>query len=81
MRIRALGKARDIDMKAIDPEDHDTVANEFNIAHAMACEVMFENDEGAGYWSKETPEQRYDRMRHWVESKIKPDLAAKPEVV
>ncbi len=69
--LGALGKARAMELQNIDPEDHETVAGKFGIAHAMACEIMFENDEGAGYWSKETPEQRYERMRRWVEGKIR----------
>jgi hypothetical protein len=34
----------------------------------MACEIMFENDEGA---RNETPEQRYERMRRWVDGRIR----------
>lgn len=69
--LGAVGKARAMDMQKIDAEDHESVAGKFNIAHAMACEIMFENDEGAGYWSNETPEHRFYRMRRWVESKIR----------
>lgn len=69
--LGALAKAREMNVSEIDPEDHETVAGKFDVAHALACEVMFENDEGAGYWSEETPEQRFARMRRWVESQIK----------
>ncbi|WP_210338376.1 hypothetical protein [Bradyrhizobium genosp. L] len=66
--IGAVGKARGIDMSSIDPEDADTVAGKFNIAHALACEIVYMNDEWGSY--KETPEARFIRMRKWVESNI-----------
>lgn len=69
--IGAVGKARGTDMKGINPEDANRVADIFNIAPAMAREIVYENDEGVAYWVSETPEQRYDRMRRWVESNIK----------
>lgn len=72
--LGAVGKARAMELQKIDPEDHETVAGAFGVAHALACEIMFENDEGAGYWSKETPEQRFDRMRRWVSAKILPPV-------
>lgn len=68
--LGAIGKARAMDLQKIDPEDHETVAGAFGLAHAMACEIMFENDDGAGYWSNETPEQRFARMRRWIKSEI-----------
>jgi hypothetical protein len=69
--LGAVAKARNLDVSRIDPEEHEAVAVKFNIAPALACEIMFENDEGAGYWSKETPEQRFDRMHRWIEGKIR----------
>lgn len=68
--IGAVGKQRGMDMTALDPTDRETVAYRFDIAVAMAAEIVFENDEGGGYWSKETPETRYSRMRRWVEASI-----------
>jgi hypothetical protein len=67
--LGAVGKARAMDLQKIDPEDHETVAGVFGVAHAMACEIMFVNDDGVG--SNVTPEQRYVRMRRWVESQIR----------
>lgn len=69
--LGAVGMARGMDMSKIDPEDHDSVAGKFGVAHAMACEIMFENDEAAGYWQIETPENRFARMRRWIVSEIK----------
>jgi hypothetical protein len=68
--IGSVGKARGLDMSGIDPEDRETVANVFGISPAMAAEIVYENDEGVGYWTDETPERRFERMRAWVASKI-----------
>lgn len=66
--IGAVGKARGVDMSDLDPEDAETVAGKFNIAHALACEIVYMNDEWGSY--RETPEGRYIRMRNWVQSQI-----------
>lgn len=65
--IGAVGKARGIDMSNIDPEDYHTVAGKFGIAEALAQEIVYLNDE-AGW--KETPEQRFERMRKWIENNL-----------
>lgn len=66
--LGAVGRARGLDMDRIDPECHEGVANEFDVAHAMACEIMWANDDG-GRWN-ETPTERFNRVRRWVESKL-----------
>jgi hypothetical protein len=73
--IGAVGKARGVDMSAIDQlieeqDDYDkTVSDEiaatFGISGALAREIMFENDAG-GLWD-ETCGRRYQRMVRWVE--------------
>ena len=72
--LGAAGKARYIDMSGIDPEDHDTVAGEFGVAHALACEIMVRNDECGR--NDKTPEQRFERMRKWIESQIRKEAEA-----
>lgn len=67
--LGALGKARGIDLSKLDPEDTETVAGAFNIAEPLAREIVWMNDE-AGY-RRETPEQRFARVRAWVASAIK----------
>lgn len=68
--IGSLGKARGIDMSKIDPEDYDRVAETFDIAHCLAQEVAYMNDE---YGERnETPEKRWVRMHAWVQNQIKP---------
>lgn len=76
--LGSVGQTRGVDMAKLDPEDHETVAAAFNIPHALACEIMFENDEGGGYWNEETPEARYARMRRWIEGQIRAPHQATP---
>lgn len=72
--LGAVGKARGIDMSDIDPENRECVAKIFNIATPMEQEIVWVNDESGRY--RETPEQRFVRVRAWVESKIKKDQTA-----
>ncbi len=69
--IGAVGRARGIDMVNIDAHDRDMVASAFGIPYTLACEIAYENDEGNGYWSKETPEQRFTRVRTWIAGLIR----------
>lgn len=66
--LGVLGANRGIDMSNIDVEDNEEIADTFGIARALACEIMFHNDEG-GHW-QETPEHRWERMRRWVVSHL-----------
>jgi len=70
--LGAVGKVRGVDMSKLDPEDAEGVAAAFGIACAMAREIVFENDDDLGFRT-ETPAQRYQRMRRWIESEIKAD--------
>lgn len=63
--IGSVGWARGIDMAQIDPENSGAVAATFGISRALACEIVYENDEGWGSY-RETPEQRFARMREWI---------------
>jgi len=71
--IGSVGRARGIDMSAIDPEDYSRVANLFGVAEPLVQEIVWLNDE-AGPW-KETPEDRFARMRRWVEHAISAERA------
>lgn len=66
----AVASKRGLDCTHIDPEDRDQVASALGIAGALAAEIAFENDEGGTYWRRETPEERWVRMRAWVVDKI-----------
>ena len=70
--LGAVGRARGFDMQKgefVYGEDAnaENIAGEFGIAHALAAEIMYLNDEGS---YRETPEQRFARMHKWVVSLI-----------
>lgn len=67
--LGAVGKARGINMANVDVEDRDAVSNLFNIPVSFACEIMFENDEGA--WYVDSDSNRFDRMRNWALNNLK----------
>jgi hypothetical protein len=66
--LGAVGKHRGIDLQDVDPEAADVVARKFDIAEALAREIVWKNDECGPY--NESPEQRWVRMRNWVARQI-----------
>lgn len=66
--IGVLGAARGIDMKKIYPEEYEVVASVFGIAEQLAREIVYMNDD---WFDRETPEQRWIKMREWVSKQIK----------
>lgn len=66
--LGAVGVARNIDMTGVDPEDNEAVAVLFGIPHALACEIMYMNDEA---WWRATPEERFIKMRAWIVGEIR----------
>ena len=72
--LGAVAPLRGVDVADLDPEDDyytpRLLSKRFDIAESLAREVMYANDEG-GPFDKETPEQRWQRMRDWVASQIK----------
>tara|TARA_R110000787_G_scaffold194120_1_gene305683 strand:- start:7550 stop:7993 length:444 start_codon:yes stop_codon:yes gene_type:complete len=66
--LGVIGNKRGIEMKNLDPDDRDRIGKKFDIAPAMVAEIVYENDE---YFREETPEQRWTRMRKWVQENIK----------
>jgi len=67
--LGCLGKAKGIDMSNIDPEDPDQVSLVFDIAPALAREIVYINDE-ASLWS-DNPSKRWTRVREWIRQQIK----------
>lgn len=67
--IGALGVARGTQMDDLDPDEYYDVAKRFGIAHQLAQEIVWMNDECACW--KESPESRWCRMRAWISSLIK----------
>ena len=72
--LGALGMKRGTKMDDLGGDgdaDPQLVGQRFNIARALAAEIMYENDEGAPYWiGVETPYQRWARMRQWVADRL-----------
>jgi hypothetical protein len=72
--VCALG-ALDPKAPAYDPDEYEEghareLADHFGIAHALAAEIVYMNDEYMSWRGHETPEERWTRMRAWVESQI-----------
>lgn len=65
--LGAVGVARGVPMAGLDPEDHETVAAAFGIPHALACEVVYMNDD---WFYRDTPEERFEKMHRWIERQI-----------
>jgi hypothetical protein len=55
-----------IDPEPIDIYDYDTIADHVDVAHCLVQEIEFINDGEYGRHSRETPEQRWSRVRDWV---------------
>ena len=77
--LGALGRAKGMNMAAIDSADPPQVASAFDIAESLAQEIMFMNDEYfEGRWDEQlrktvpmTDEERWVSMRAWVAANIK----------
>ncbi len=71
--LGALAVHRGLPVLEIDAEDHDKLGDTFGIAHQLAQEVMYMNDDyfdGRNY----TPEVRWQKMRDWAESQLVPAI-------
>lgn len=66
--LGVVAQARGLDTAKIDIDDYDNIHAPFGIANALAREIIWENDESWPY--PKTPEERWRKMRWWVESKI-----------
>jgi hypothetical protein len=64
--LGAVGKARGIDMRDLDPGEADEIASTFVVSQALVREISHLNDE----WGDPTPEERYSRMLAWVSQQI-----------
>ena len=69
--LGAVGKARGVDdIAKIDPEEHDVLANRFNVASCLIQEIEYINDEYVINPHLETPEKRFERVRKWLVENI-----------
>jgi hypothetical protein len=71
----AVALARGLDVSKVDPEEPEYVAAVFGINEKIAREIAYHNDDDYG---SVTPQQRWQRMRNWVDRHIKPDVVAPP---
>jgi hypothetical protein len=67
--IGTVFKARGTDVSDIDYEEPACVGDAAGIAWQLAAEIEFENDERI--WKPETPAERWQRMRKWVDENLK----------
>lgn len=66
--LGAIGKARGVNLDHIDTEDYDRLGEVFDIAHQLAQETMYINDE----WGRRgTPEERWSLVREWAGKQLK----------
>jgi hypothetical protein len=75
--LGAVGRARGQELNGVDVYDHESVAALFGVPHALACEIMWENDDGGPYHG-ETPRARWERMRRWIVAALHDDLPSEP---
>jgi len=71
--IGAVAVARKLSVVGLDVYDQDEVARTFGIARALAAEIAFENDDDFSRHRSETPAQRWQRMREWVDAQLLPE--------
>lgn len=71
--IGSVGLRRGLDMSALNPEDSESIAGAFGIADPLVREIEYMNDEV--YW-RETPEDRWQRIRAWAVANLKAEQAA-----
>ncbi len=75
-QVCALGaldpNAPKYDKDAYDDDEHQLkLAKHFNVARALTSEIVYMNDEAYDWRTpEETPEERWTRMRAWVEKQI-----------
>lgn len=65
--LGAVARQRGTDLSG-DLYDAETLGGRLDIPRALAAEIVFENDEGS--YRAETPEQRFSRMRKWLDNVI-----------
>jgi hypothetical protein len=71
--LGAVARHRGLDVGDLDPHDRAVVASTFNIAEALAAEVVYVNDDSDGWHPSVSPEERWLRVRRWVEERIATD--------
>jgi len=65
--LGAVGVARNMNLRELDPEDRKRVAALFGAPFSLACEIAHANDEE---FSTATPEERFALMRGWIMNRL-----------
>jgi hypothetical protein len=65
--LGAVALARKMDVASVDESEPEEVAAALGIRSMLAQEVAYMNDE---YQRRNTPEERWQRIRNWVSSNI-----------
>ena len=68
--LGVVGHARGLALAPLENLTARSIATAFSISHAMTAEIMYENDDEDGQYDDKTPEQRWIRMRKWLESNL-----------
>ena len=63
-------KSRGLDVTGWNVEDAERIARNLGIAEQLVREIENENDDAVWGYHRDMPQQRWQRMRDWVESKI-----------
>lgn len=64
----AVALARQMNLSSLE-SDGDSMGETFGVARALACEIAYQNDECGP--PKETPGERWKRMRAWVVASLR----------
>jgi len=67
--LGVVGAARGINLEELDPEETHEIGQAFNIAHQLAAEIAYINDEWGS--TQESSEARWGRVRAWVAEQTK----------
>ena len=68
--LGVFGKSRGLDMSKFEPDDYYMISRRLKVNEKIIDNVAWMNDEMYG---RQTPEERFVKMREWVMSKIKKD--------
>lgn len=66
--LGVVGAKRGIDLSKLNYDDQNGVGDAFGIAWQLAAEIEYMNDEYGHH--AETPEERWTRMRKWIQKQI-----------
>jgi len=78
--LGAVAAQRGIEPGSLNPGgpdydiDHKKIAATFDAPPALVHEIMYMNDEGFEWLRDITPEERWVKMRKWIESQIRPEV-------